>query len=406
MLTSLFGELGLPDKTVDRRFADTIPSDGGFAATAMLESIATEVNDRGQIVDRHVRDLFVSGSPAQAIREHFATNRADLDNSAKWIMLLDPARIWASAVVKALSDASGRPIDRLHLREQGTLRTLAMIERTAIVRRLDDTLKIYHADVRASGRENAEISLALMERSNMTAVVIGPMQPHAIDAMLNTLHEAASQPTWRCPTLLFLLPPAAVWIANKIAGIAWPPMLRVQILNEPLTGASAVWNAVLGMWNHVKDYRPWDAAKPVGADEDFPIKVADLMSTPDSTAPAGLGRGPVTLVTAPKPETTTYTTQTNAPLDSQRASQVLAEMLRTDGMLACAVVDSPDRHGAGARAARRPALRCGRRRGRLRAGAARAPARRAQHGPGRPHRRADGQRRYAPAGVARAVEAP
>ena len=104
-----------------------------------------------------------------------------------------------------------------------------LIERTtAVVRRHDDTLKVYHADVRATGRENAEIPLALMERSHMTAVIVGPMQPHAIDAMLNTLHEAASQPTWRCPTVLFMLPPGAVWIANKIAGSRGRHAVHVQ----------------------------------------------------------------------------------------------------------------------------------------------------------------------------------
>ena len=39
----------------------------------------------------------------------------------------------------------------------------------------------------------------LMERSQMTAVIIGPMQPHAIDALLASLKHATSLATWRCP---------------------------------------------------------------------------------------------------------------------------------------------------------------------------------------------------------------
>ena len=108
------------------------------------------------------------------------------------ITLLDPVGVWASSVVKALSDAGGRPIEKLHLREQSTLRTIAMIERTTLVRRQEDTLRIFHADVRAPGPENAEIPVALMERSQMTAVIIGPMQPHAIDALLGSLQHATS----------------------------------------------------------------------------------------------------------------------------------------------------------------------------------------------------------------------
>ena len=135
MLTSLFGDLG-PPKNPDpkKRGADDEP-DTGFAATAILESVATEVNARGQMVDRHSHDLVVTGSPAQAIREHFANTRADLDTATSLLTLLDPAGVWASAVIKALSDAGGRPIERLHLRDHATLRTLATIERTTLVRR-------------------------------------------------------------------------------------------------------------------------------------------------------------------------------------------------------------------------------------------------------------------------------
>src|SRR4030095_10510812 len=130
----------------------------------------------------------------------------------------------------ALWDAGAQPIERLHLREKATLRTLAMIERTTLVRRHEDTLRICHADVRAPGPENAEIPIALMERSQMTAVIVGPMQPHAIDALLQSLVQATNLPTWRCPNLLFMLPPSAVWINAKVEAIAWPERLHVHIV--------------------------------------------------------------------------------------------------------------------------------------------------------------------------------
>ena len=107
MLTSLFGDLRATRdaKAKDSEFADTQVGSGGqdFAATAIMESIATEVNERGQIIDRHVSDLVVTGSPAQAIREHFAATRADLETATSMITLLDPVGVWASSVVKALS---------------------------------------------------------------------------------------------------------------------------------------------------------------------------------------------------------------------------------------------------------------------------------------------------------------
>ena len=321
MLTSLFGDLGGPRDAVKRDAAGEEP-DAGFAATTILESVATEVNERGQMVDRHLRDLVVTGSPAQAIREHFAATRADLEVASRQIALLDPSGVWASSVIKALSDAGGQPIERLHLREHTTLRTLAMIERTTLVRRHDDALKIYHADVRAPGRDTAEIPVALMERSHMTAVIIGPMEPHSIDALLASLHDATRLPTWRCPNLLFMLPPSAVWIANKIHGVVWPTRLHLHVIDEPMVSASSVWNALLGIWTLVKERPVWEPVVP----PEYAIKVADL-DAPPKTAPSAAALGEVPARSRP-------------PLDPARVHRALIDMLPLEGLLGCAAVDT------------------------------------------------------------------
>jgi len=337
MLTSLFGDLGQSRSASKKSRPDAEPPEHGFAATAILESMATEVNDQGKMVDRHQQDLVVSGSPAQAIRDHFATTRADLETASRLITLLDPVGVWASAVIKALSDAGGRPIERLHLREQTTLRTLATIERTTLVRRHEDTLKIYHADVRAPGRENAEIPVALMERSHMTTVIIGPMQPHAVDALLASLREATSLPTWRCPNLLFMLPPSAPHLAGQISAVNWPGRINVHVLNESLTSASSVWNAMLGMWNHVKTQPAWEPPDSMLDVADFPIKVADLQ-TPSEAHSAMLSSGTsVTpaLRSGPRP----VMRVSRHALDPSRARLALADMLSIEGLLGCAVVD-------------------------------------------------------------------
>ena len=343
MLTSLFGDLG-PAKDPDGKKSPEGGDDGqaGFAATAIMETVATEVNDRGQMVDRHLREVVVTGSPAQAIRDHFATTRADLDTATSMITLLDPVGVWASAVIKALSDAGGQPIERLHLREKATLRTLAMIERTTLVRRHEDTLRICHADVRAPGPENAEIPIALMERSQMTAVIVGPMQPHAIDALLQSLVQATNLPTWRCPNLLFMLPPSALWIANKVGAITWPARLHVHVLNESMTGASSVWNAMLGMWNRVKSEPGWDpkAVSPM-LGSDFPIKVDDIGDAPTIPIPrAAVAAALAGAGAPPAPGEVPPLMRLSRPvLDPSRAREALAPMLTLDGMLGCAVVD-------------------------------------------------------------------
>ena len=343
MLTSLFGDLGpARDGRPTARSADEADADSqGFAATAIMESVATGVNDRGQIIDRHLSDLVVTGSPAQAIREHFAATRADLGTATSMITLLDPVGVWASSVIKALSDAGGRPIERLHLREKATLRTLAMIERTTLVRRQEDTLRVFHADVRSPGPENAEIPVALMERSQLTSVIIGPMQPHSIDALLSALRQATALATWRCPHLLFQLPPNAAWIGARIAATTWPGRLRIHVVSEPMTGASSVWNAMLGVWNEVKLQPGWDPASvpPIFGTSDFPIKVDEIggLATSEAARTPRRRSGQPTALTFANSGSQRPVPQ--AMVDPARAQQALVPLHKLEGLLGCALVD-------------------------------------------------------------------
>ena len=341
MLTSLFGDLG-PPKDTDASKRDQSAGharEPNFAATAIVESVATEVNARGQMVDRHSHDLVVTGSPAQAIRDHFASTRADLQTATALITLLDPAGVWAAAVIKALSDAGGRPIERLHLRDRTTLRTLATIERTTLVRRQEETLRIYRADVRAPGNENAEISVALMERSQMTTVIIGPLQPHAIDALLAELLAAARLATWRCPNLLFMVPPSAAWITARINAINWPIELQVHVLSESMSSASSVWNAMLSMWNQVKSASVWADTSTL------PMTVTNAPQNEISADPQAMKVPPRAPSPAPvaRPNDS-KTVRAALPgarhgLDPARARQALTHLLALDGVLGGAIVD-------------------------------------------------------------------
>ena len=283
MLKSLFGELVTTPLGAE-------PAASDFAATAILESTDTRIADDGKMLDRHTQDLFVTGSPAQAMREHLASAKHGAD--VRTITLLDPARLWAPGVVKALSDATGQPVERLHLREQATLSILATLERTIVPRRGDASLKIYHADLRVSEGEGLAIPFVLMERSQMAAVIVGPMPPAEVDVMLHALRMAVREPSWHCEALLFLLPPSAVWIASKIAGIDWPSALQVEVIDAPLTSTSSVWNALLAAWDRLQQ----------------PTEVA---SDP-------------------------------ASIDARMVARQLRQLMHTDGVLGCALADAND----------------------------------------------------------------
>ena len=83
MLKTLFGDLG--PRPIGAGYA---PTQVAFAATAVLEEAVPAALPREH--DPNVVDVFVAGSPAQSIREHFTTSRADLGSAPSMITLLDP----------------------------------------------------------------------------------------------------------------------------------------------------------------------------------------------------------------------------------------------------------------------------------------------------------------------------
>lgn len=344
MLTSLFGDLAPADRPAGTLADGLVPPRGlaggaepwqssslgrpASAATVATEPLPSDVDaddGSGFSPDRRTREWLIDSSPADAIRRQFASARADLAATSGLITLYDPVALWAPAVVKALSDVGGQPIQRLLLREHGTLRLLAAIERAALPRRQGDALHVCHADPRAAGGAHAsQVLLALMERSQLAAVIIGPLAPAAVDRLLAELLAATQQPGWGCPHLLFLLPPGAVWIANRIDALDWPAALTVIQRDEVLTSVSAVWNALLALWDEL---HPQPAAANSGGSAGTSV-VADGVAL---TAPPD-----VDLAMAPP-----------APASlpaAQRARQSLAGLLQVDGLLACAVVDG--RNGA------------------------------------------------------------
>ena len=281
MLISLFGEFG------PRRLP--------VAPTPGSQSSATAVC----VEDT---DVTVQTDAAAAIRAHLAQSRSDLDLASSMITLLDPSGIWAPQVLRALSDAGSQRIEALNLREQGTLRTLAVIERTQVARSGAGPLKVYHAELRAPGANSAEIAHALAERSHLTAVIVGAMAPHAVTGLLRGLLSATRQPEWQCPWLVFILPPGANAMRQRILEQDWNKGVRVAAMSESLTGPASVWNAVL---------TAWEAA---------------------SVAARAAGNGTV----AANSDSLQAHSQ---PASPQWMARVLADLARTEGVCACGVVE-------------------------------------------------------------------
>lgn len=324
----------------------SLASGSGFASTAILEEAVRAVHEApGGVQPQQIYDLFVSGSPAQTLRQHLAQTHAEpthpTTTTQRMITLFDPARVWAGAVVRTLSDATGQPVDRMHMRDQGTFKSLATIERTSLPRHSDEMLRIYHADVPGRSSDIASIPLTLMERSDLGAVVVDhQMHPSSVDDMLRMLQTVTSSSDWRCPHLLFLLPTGAHWIVTKIERVAWPRHVQIQTVSESISSASGVWNKLLGHWQHVC-LAAAAAATPATTPSATPTGTVATGPSPAAThAPSFQPPSPshptsLTLITA---EHTPALAAADLP-ELRRTEALIQDLMQVDGLIYVAIAD-------------------------------------------------------------------
>jgi hypothetical protein len=298
LLTSLFGDLAprrLPPITAAVSESE---SESLFPETMVMED-----SEHAELVmgaASNSIDVLVEASPAQAIRDHFANTRADLDLAAPMITLLDPTRLWAPQVLASLVHASVQPSERLNLRDRATLRTLAMIERATVSTPKGERLKVYHADIRTQGAEDDEVGHVLAERSHMSVVIIGALQANAVASMVRRLVSVTRDPGWRCPWLVFVLPPGAAPLRHRLLGQEWPEHVHISIINESMMGGpTQLWNAILDAWK----------------DRDSGIAPAAGLTLAERQRASNSSRG-------------------------SAAMRALTYLTSTDGLLACGVIDA------------------------------------------------------------------
>jgi hypothetical protein len=305
MLASLFGDLGS-----DRRFlrGNKPPGEApnGFAETALVGPAAALDAANVEAEAPH-RTLWIEGSPTEALRSHLRRQQAD-DADRHRLALLDPLQQRAAALLRVLADTTGAPLERLQLRQHGSGADLGWIERTTVRRRHHQSVKLYLAGATASGGE-ADLSLALMERSQLAAVLLDGVMPAEAEACIRRLEAAVQEPGWRCPRLVFVLPPQVPVLAERITGGAWSDRLRVEAVTRPLRTTSALWNALLGIWEEATP----PAATPVIAAEPTP---AFIVGGPSAPAAA------------------------KAPLDESQAGERLRWLVQTEGVTGVALLDT------------------------------------------------------------------
>ncbi len=359
MLKSLFGDLNVDTPRL------AVPGTT-FQATRLQRSTRNLLQDDGRLTEHIDQDVFVSGSPAQAMRNHLAAVLPS--DGHQVITLLDSEHRLAPRLIRSLSAATGQPVQRLNIRDHASQHVMVTLERTLVPRGAAPALKLYHADVpswqgeRAPVDDSATTPFVLMESSSMAVVVVSTMTPAAADDLLVRLALATQAPSWRCPTLVFVLTEQTAWVTERIRGMHWPVDMQLDVVHETLaspmdaaeateelsesgvipatvasvraTSASpaAVWNALLEAWDRhdLSNLPPADMQHVQATDRARAVARAlrGLMTTPGILGCAVADVESGALVAGESHDATIHLTQACAALAPLvRAQQVACGLL-------------------------------------------------------------------------------
>jgi hypothetical protein len=313
----------------------------GSAAPPRLPPSRADADDAAPLR----QDVLVDPSSLRSLRQHLArrVDRPQADGPAnarpgRNITLLDPTGLAASAVLQAVSRASGQPVQQLHLRDRHTLRTLAVVSRTTLWRSGEPLFQVLSTQLREPGHLAQAFSLALAEAADLAVVFTGHLPAPAMAAQQRALLACSHRAGWRCRTLLFVLPASRRAAAADLLRAAWPAALSVQTLVDLDGQAIGLWNQIVAHWRQSESPTPVaadrrSAASSPGWSDTRPEIWRDvarrsaanqaLASPADGRTSAAIGE--------PEPQPRATTTDPFRPL--------LARLAGTEGLLACALVD-------------------------------------------------------------------
>ncbi|WP_374591511.1 hypothetical protein [Aquabacterium sp.] len=148
------------------------PADPWSEATQLATEImdhsaseASEGRDLGKKVSEHVRELFVVCDPAEALRQHFELG------VTPFLALHDLGTGKSRDYLAALSQASGWPLRRLHIRRQGFGTTLASLHYIDCPAQNQRALRIYASDAEAESGVRIAIRRQLLASAMSNALL-------------------------------------------------------------------------------------------------------------------------------------------------------------------------------------------------------------------------------------------
>jgi len=211
-----------------------------------LERTAAQ-QDIGRLVENHVRELFVSCAPGEALQQQFEHLRPD------FIAVHDMGTRSSRQLLRGIAAACSRPVHKLMLRRQGQGTPLASIDYVDVPLAAQQVLRLYSTDVAdTSDAATAHgVARTLLAFSQLGVMMVGSLPAATLNTTMRPWHEEVIRSPWHNRQLL-LLP-----LTNNATLVAQgQEMVRgtaITLRTTPVvTRPADAWNFINGTWNRMR----------------------------------------------------------------------------------------------------------------------------------------------------------
>ena len=327
----------------DADYRETAPMENdGWESTRAQTALATQVmnhedlernaalQDIGRPVDDHVRELFVSCAPGEALQQQFEHLHPE------FIAIHDLGTRSSRQLLRGIAAACSRPVHKLMLRRQGHGTPLASIDYVDVPIAAQKVLSLYSTDVADTTDSAATHGVArtLLAFSQLGVMMVGSLPAATLNTTLRPWHEEVIRSPWHNRQLL-LLP-----LTNNATLVTQgQEMVRgtaITLRTTPVvTRPADAWNFIHGTWNRMHGTvtappRPTAAApasaptRPQSMQDTLPMGIDSTAFAPTNMLPLR----PMPDVSA-KPE----------PMHDEVLDVYVHQICELNGVVGCCVFD-------------------------------------------------------------------
>ncbi len=233
------------------------------AATQFAASAGEYLGDDPREIGRRVNDeqleLFVTGSPAEALVQLFEKLKPG------FIALHDVGATVSLRLLAALAASGGRKLQRLLVRREGYGVPLATLQFAELPLSQQRVLRVYATAVDSDSQSREQLALALLAHSRLGVLLVGDVPAHVLDGALQPLRAVMSAQRWPNRELLAVPVGHVPTLAVQAASLTRLCGTQVRVTPQ-VSRATEAWAYVGGAWNRLHEVAPGAGARTSASD--------------------------------------------------------------------------------------------------------------------------------------------